>query len=34
MATRGVNRPPKFLLEGQSEIVLRLKEGPETPIGK
>lgn len=28
------NRPPKFLLEGQSEIVLRLKEGPETPVGK
>lgn len=30
----GVNRPPKFLLEGQSEIVLRLKEGPETPVGE
>lgn len=28
------NRPPKFLLEGQSEIVLRLKEGNETPIGE
>lgn len=27
------NRPPKFLLEGQSEIVLRLKEGSETPVG-
>lgn len=28
------NRPPKFLLDGhQSEIVLRLKEGPETPVG-
>ena len=29
------NRPPKFVIEeGQSEIVLRLKEGSETPIGK
>lgn len=28
------NRPPRFLLEGQSEIVLRLKEGPETSIDK
>lgn len=27
------NRPPKFLIEGQSEIVLRLKEGAETPVG-
>ncbi len=27
------NRPPKFLIEGQSEIVLRLKEGDETPVG-
>lgn len=27
------NRPPKFLLEGQSEIVIRLKEGSESPIG-
>lgn len=27
------NRPPKFLLEGQSEIVLRLREGSETPVG-
>lgn len=33
-AANGVNRPPKFLLEGQSEIVLRLKEGPETPVGE
>lgn len=28
------NRPPQFLIEGQSEIVIRLKEGPETPIGR
>lgn len=28
------NRPPRFLLEGQSEIVLRLKEGPESSIDK
>lgn len=28
------NRPPKFLIDGQTEIVLRLKEGDETPIGK
>lgn len=28
------NRPPKFLIEGQSEIVLRLKEGDKTPVGK
>lgn len=28
------NRPPKFIIEGHSsEIVLRLKEGPETPVG-
>lgn len=27
------NRPPRFLIDGQSEIVLRLKEGDETPIG-
>ncbi|XP_049868235.1 cadherin-23 [Pectinophora gossypiella] len=27
------NRPPRFLIDGQSEIVVRLKEGPETPIG-
>lgn len=27
------NRPPKFLIEGQTEIVLRLKEGDETPVG-
>ncbi|CAG7830108.1 unnamed protein product [Allacma fusca] len=30
----GANSPPQFVLsEGQSEIVLRLKEGPETPLG-
>jgi hypothetical protein len=29
------NNPPRFLVErGQSEIVLRLKESPETPVGK
>lgn len=28
------NRPPRFLIDGQSEIVVRLKEGPETPVGK
>lgn len=28
------NKPPQFVLnEGQSEIVLRLKEGKETPVG-
>lgn len=27
------NRPPKFVIEGQSEIVLRLREGAETPVG-
>lgn len=28
------NRPPKFLIDGQTEIVLRLKEGSDTPAGK
>lgn len=28
------NRPPRFLIDGQTEIVLRLKEGNETPAGK
>jgi len=28
------NRPPRFIIDEQSEIVIRLKEGPETPIGK
>lgn len=28
------NRPPRFLIDGQTEIVLRLKEGEDTPIGK
>lgn len=29
------NRPPRFLIDNQhSEIVLRLKEGPDTPVGK
>ncbi|CAH1406526.1 unnamed protein product [Nezara viridula] len=27
------NRPPRFLIDGQTEIVLRLKEGPDTPVG-
>ncbi|KAJ8972931.1 hypothetical protein NQ317_011741 [Molorchus minor] len=27
------NRPPRFLIDGQTEIVLRLKEGTETPVG-
>ncbi|XP_053612756.1 cadherin-23 [Plodia interpunctella] len=27
------NRPPRFLIDGQSEIVVRLKEGVETPVG-
>jgi len=34
METRN-NRPPRFLIDDQhSEIVLRLKEGPDTPVGK
>ena len=29
------NEPPRFLLNtGENEIVLRLREGPETPVGK
>lgn len=29
------NRPPRFIIDDQhSEIVLRLKEGPDTPVGK
>ncbi|KAK5649206.1 hypothetical protein RI129_000235 [Pyrocoelia pectoralis] len=27
------NRPPRFLIDGQTEIVIRLKEGSETPVG-
>ncbi|KAI8045584.1 cadherin-23 [Drosophila gunungcola] len=27
------NRPPRFAIDGQSEIVLRLKESPETKVG-
>lgn len=27
------NHPPRFLIDGQTEIVLRLKEGKETPAG-
>lgn len=27
------NRPPQFLTGAQTEIVLRLKEGPDTPVG-
>lgn len=29
----GGNRPPRFLIDGQTEIVLRLREGDETPVG-
>lgn len=28
------NKPPRFLIDGQTEIVLRLREGFETPVGK
>lgn len=28
------NHPPQFLINGQTEIVVRLKEDPETPVGK
>ncbi|KAK6628109.1 hypothetical protein RUM44_010591 [Polyplax serrata] len=28
-----LNHPPRFLIDGQTEIVLRLKEGDETPAG-
>lgn len=28
------NRPPRFLIDGRSEIVIRLKEGPDTPVGE
>lgn len=28
------NHPPRFLIHGQTEIVLRLKEGNDTPAGK
>ncbi|CAH0714568.1 unnamed protein product, partial [Brenthis ino] len=31
--TVSANRPPRFLFDGRSEIVLRLKEGPDTPVG-
>ncbi|KAL1123291.1 hypothetical protein AAG570_002377 [Ranatra chinensis] len=27
------NRPPRFLIDGQTEIVLRLKEGSDSPVG-
>ncbi|CAG9827600.1 unnamed protein product [Diabrotica balteata] len=27
------NKPPKFVTDGQTEIILRLKEGSETPVG-
>jgi hypothetical protein len=32
-AVRG-KLPPRFLIDGQTEIVLRLKEGDATPVGK
>ncbi len=28
------NHPPQFLTGAQTEIVLRLKEGADTPVGK
>lgn len=28
------NRPPRFIIDEQTEIVIRLKEGPDTPAGK
>lgn len=33
MCNKYPNRPPRFLIDGHSEIVLRLKEGPDTPVG-
>lgn len=33
-AVVAANRPPRFLIDGQSEIVVRLKEGTDTPVGK
>lgn len=30
----GANTPPRFILDGQSEIVIRLTEGEATPVGK
>lgn len=33
MSEVSCNRPPRFLIDGHSEIVIRLKEGPETPVG-
>lgn len=27
------NRPPRFIIDEQTEIVIRLKEGPDTPAG-
>lgn len=34
LQTTKANRPPRFIIESQSEIVLRLKESPETEVGK
>lgn len=28
------NKPPQFITDWQTEIIVRLKEGPETPAGK
>ena len=28
------NQPPRFIVKGGSEIVVNLKEGPDTPIGE
>lgn len=27
------NKPPQFVTDWQTEIIVRLKEGPDTPIG-
>lgn len=28
------NKPPQFVTDWQTEIIVRLKEGPETPVGE
>lgn len=28
------NKPPQFVTDWQTEIIVRLKEGPETPAGE
>lgn len=27
------NHPPQFIIDGQNEIVVKVKEGQETPVG-